>query len=327
MNRRFASLCAALLAAAFVQPSLGAEFRPAKPECVAGAKPGGGFDLTCRLAAQALHEFKLIAEPMRVTYLPGGIGAVAYNTMITQRADDANAIVAFSAGSSLNIAQGKFGKYDENAVRWLAVIGTDFGAIMVRKDSPYKSLKELMAALKADPSKVVFGAGGTIGSQDWMKAAMIAKQAGVDPRSMRYVAFEGGGAAITALLGGHVQAVSGDASESIGQMEGGAIRVLAVLSERRLPGKLAAVPTAREQGYDVVWPTYRGFYLAPKVTDEQYNAWVGLFDRILANPGYAKLRDQRGLFEFAKTGKDAEAFVKKSVAGYRDLAREAGLLK
>lgn len=207
------------------------------------------------------------------------------------------------------------------------MIGTDYGAIMVKKDSPYKSLKELMAAIKADPSKVVFGAGGTIGSQDWMKSAMLAKQAGIDPKGMRYVAYEGGGAALTALLGGHVQVVSGDASESIGQFEGGTIRVLAVLSDKRLPGRLASVPTAREQGYDVVWPTYRGFYVAPKISDEQYAGWVSLMDRLLADPAYTKLRDDKGLFEFALTGKAAETFVKKSVGGYRDLAREAGLLK
>lgn len=319
-------LTLALLLAAVMLPAA-AEFKPSRPECIAGAKPGGGFDLTCRLAVQALHDFKLLAEPMRVTYLPGGIGAVAYNTVITQRADDANAIVAFSAGSSLNIAQGKFGKFNENDVRWLAVIGTDYGAIMVRKDAPYRSLKELMAAIKTDPSRVVFGAGGTIGSQDWMKSAMLAKQAGIDPKGMRYVAYEGGGAALTALLGGHVQVVSGDASESIGQLEGGTIRVLAVLSDKRLPGKLASVPTAREQGYDVVWPTYRGFYVAPKISDEQYATWVSLMDRMLAHPGYAKLRDEKGLFDFALTGKAAETFVKKSVSGYRDLAREAGLLK
>src|SRR3546814_5411306 len=79
--------------------------------------------------------------------------------------------------------------------------------LVVRDDSPYKNLKELMAAFKADPSKIVLGAGGTVGSQDWMKAALTAKAAGVDYKKMRSVAFEGGGEAITALRGGHIQAI------------------------------------------------------------------------------------------------------------------------
>ena len=83
-----------------------------KTECIAPAKPGGGFDLTCKLAQTALLDGKYIADPMRVTYMPGGIGAVAYNTVIAQRPDDPNIIVAFSGGSLLNIAQGKFGRYN-----------------------------------------------------------------------------------------------------------------------------------------------------------------------------------------------------------------------
>ena len=74
---------------------------------------------------------KFIADPMRVTYMPGGIGAVAYNAVVAQRPADANTIVAFSGGSLLNLAQGKFGRYNENDVRWLAAVGTDYGAIIV----------------------------------------------------------------------------------------------------------------------------------------------------------------------------------------------------
>ena len=126
-------------------------------------------------------EGKYIADPMRITYMPGGIGAVAYNAIVAQRPAENNTIVAFSGGSLLNLAQGKFGRYNENDVRWLAAVGADYGAIIVADSSPFKSLKDLVAAVKADPTKVVFGAGGTVGSQDWMKAALIAKAAGLEP--------------------------------------------------------------------------------------------------------------------------------------------------
>lgn len=297
-----------------------------KTECIAPAKPGGGFDLTCKLAQTALLEGKYVVDPMRVSYMPGGIGAVAYNAIVAQRPDENNTIVAFSGGSLLNLAQGKFGRYNENDVRWLAAVGSDFGAVIVAENSPFKSIKDLVAAIKADPGKVVFGAGGSVGSQDWMKAALTARAAGLDPKAMRFVAFEGGGEAITALQGGHVQVYSGDASEAEEQMKAGAkIRVLAVMSDKRLEGSLAKVPTAREQGMDIEWPIIRGFYVGPKVSDADYKTWVATFDKVMATPEFAKLRAERGLFPFAKTGAELDAFVKERVGYYRKLASDFGL--
>lgn len=297
-----------------------------KTECIAPAKPGGGFDLTCKLAQSALMDGKYIADPMRVTYMPGGIGAVAYNAVIAQRPAENNTIIAFSGGSLLNLAQGKFGRYNENDVRWLAAIGADFGAIIVSDSSPFKTLKDVLAAVKADPSKVVFGAGGTVGSQDWMKAALTAKAAGLDPKAMRFVAFEGGGEAITALQGGHVHVYSGDASEAVQQQKAGSkIRVLAVMADKRLSGDLANIPTAKEQGVDIEWPIIRGFYLGPKVSDADYKAWSDTFKKMMATPAYDKLRAERGLFPFDLVGAEADAYMKKRVAYYRTLVQQFGL--
>lgn len=297
-----------------------------KTECIAPAKPGGGFDLTCKLVQSALVEGKYIADPMRVTYMPGGIGAVAYNTVVAQRPDSANTLIAFSGGSLLNLAQGKFGRYTENDVRWLAAIGTDYGAVVVAENSPFKSLKDVMAAMKADPTKVVLGAGGTVGSQDWMKAALTARAGGVNPKAMRYVAFEGGGEALTALQGGHIHVFTGDAAEAMQQIKAGAkVRLLAVMHDKRLAGDMAAIPTASEQGFDVQWPIIRGFYLGPKVSDADYKVWADTFSKMMATPAYNALRAERGLFPLAMTGAELDAYVKKQVAGYRKLADEFGL--
>ncbi|MEO5698486.1 MAG: tripartite tricarboxylate transporter substrate-binding protein [Burkholderiaceae bacterium] len=297
-----------------------------KTECIAPAKPGGGFDLTCKLAQSALLDGKYIADPMRVSYMPGGIGAVAYNAVIAQRPGENNTIIAYSGGSLLNIAQGKFGRYNENEVRWLSVIGADFGAIIVSEDSPFKTLKDLVAAVQKDSSKVVFGAGGTVGSQDWMKAALTAKAAGIDPKSIRFVAFEGGGEALTALQGGHVQVVSGDASEAVQAMTAGSkIRVLAVMADKRLVGSLASVPTAKEQGFEIEWPIVRGFYMGPKVSDADYKVWSDTFKKMMATPAYDKLRAERGLFPLDLTGAEADKYIKERVEVYRKLAADFGL--
>jgi putative tricarboxylic transport membrane protein len=113
--------------------------QPAKTECLAGAKPGGGFDLTCRLIANSLQASKLIPSPMAVSYMEGGVGAVAYNHVVGTRPADGGLVVAASSGSALLLAQKKFGIHDENAVRWVGALGADYGVIVVAADSPIKS--------------------------------------------------------------------------------------------------------------------------------------------------------------------------------------------
>ena len=322
MNRRF-PLISLLLACAAGAAGAGPLD---KTECIAPAKPGGGFDLTCKLAQSALTDGKYISSPMRVSYMPGGIGAVAYNAIVAQRPAEANTIVAFSGGSLLNLAQGKFGRYSENDVRWLAAVGTDYGAVIVAEASPLKTMADLVAAVKADPAKVVFGAGGTVGSQDWMKAALIARVAGVSPKSIRFVAFEGGGEAMRALEGGHIQVLTGDVAETAQHIKAGTkLRMLAVLSEQRLAGALADVPTAREQGADVVWPIMRGFYVGPKVSDADFKTWSDALAKAMATPAFDRLRSEHGLYPLALTGAEVDIRVKQQVLAYRKLADEFGL--
>jgi putative tricarboxylic transport membrane protein len=263
---------------------------------------------------------------MRVTYQPGGIGAVSFNTVVAQRRSDKDLIVAFSGGSLLNIAQGKFGRYTEDDVRWVAAVGLDYGMLAVRSDSPYRTLDDLIAALKEDPTSVVFGAGGTVGSQDWMKSAIIAQAAGIDYRSMRYVPFEGGGEAQTALLGGHIQAYSGDISEVQGMFESDRLRILAVMSDERLLQPFANVPTAKEQGYDFSWPIMRGFYVGPDVSNADYQWWVESFSTIMADPRFDVMRGELGMFPYSRTGADLDDAIAERMVIYRGLAEDFGLI-
>ncbi|WP_315310671.1 tripartite tricarboxylate transporter substrate binding protein [Pantoea vagans] len=326
MKKIIHTAVATTLLALMTTPAIAAE-GPGRTECIAPAKPGGGFDLTCKLLQVTLQETGQIKTPMRVTYMPGGVGAVAYNAIIAQRPAEAGTVVAFSGGSLLNLSQGKFGRYTADDVKWLAAVGTDYGMVAVREDAPWKTLGELMAAMKEDPTKVVVGAGASIGSQDWMKTALLAREAGIDPRRMRYVAFEGGGEPVTALLGNHIQVVSGDMSEMVPHLQSGKMRVLAVMSDQRLPGQLAQVPTAKEQGFNIVWPVIRGYYLGPKVSDADYQWWEQAFKKMAETPEFKKQRDLRGLFEFNLTGQELDSYVKKQVADFREQAKSFGLAK
>ena len=295
-------------------------------ECIVPSKPGGAMDLTCKLARAALQD-QHGSKPMRLSYLPGGIGAVAWHTLVSQRASEANTLVAFSGGSLLNLAQGKFGKASAGDVRWVAAIGADYGMIAVRADSPFKTLAELLDALKRHPHKVLIGVSGTIGSQDWLKMALVAQQVGIDPKVLRFVALEGGGEAFTAMDASFVQVVSGDASEATLYSGAGKVRVLAVLSEQRLPGVLAGAPTAREQGIDVVWPIIRGVWMGPKVADADYQRWVRAFDRMEATPAFSQLRAAYGLYPFSLTGAALTAYVKKAVDDYHRQATQFKLVR
>lgn len=314
-----------ILALAFAGLATSAMAQPAKTECIAGAKPGGGFDLTCRLAGNSLLAAKLIKDPMTVTYMEGGVGAIAYNHIIGTRPADGGAIVAASSGSALLLAQGKFGKHDENAVRWVSALGADFGVVAVSADSPIKDLKELVAAFSKDPAAFPVGGGGAVGSQDWMKIALLAKEAKVDPKKMRYAALEGGGAVTTALQGGHVKIASGDASEMINLHQQKKLRILAVMSDKRLPGEFKDIPTALEQGFNIDWVIWRGVYVGPKVTDAEYNWWVDTFTKLTKTPEFQKEREARGLFALDLIGPAFDKRVKADVARFKILKAEAGL--
>lgn len=298
---------------------------PKKPECIAPAKPGGGFDLTCKLAQSGLKDTNQLTKPMRVTYMPGGVGAVAYNKIVANDPANGDAIIAFSTGSLLNLAQGKFGQYTEKDVRWLAAVGTDYGMVAVNADSPLKTLQDLADALKKDPKSISFGAGGSVGGQDWLQTAMVAKAAGVNPKDMSYVALEGGGEAVTAVLGNHISVVSAGIAEMGPHIESGKIRVLAVFSPNRLEGKLKDIPTAKEQGFDVEWPVIRGYYMGPKVSDESYNWWKTHFEAMMNDPKFAELRASRDLLPFAMTGEELNQYVAKTTEEMRVLSKEFDL--
>lgn len=325
MNKRFSALVAIALILGACDKTPKEAGAPSKPECIAPAKPGGGFDLTCKLAQSGLKETKQLDKPMRVTYMPGGVGAVAYNKIVANDPANDNAIIAFSTGSLLNLAQGKFGQYSEQDVRWLAAVGTDYGMVAVNADSPLKDLKDLAEALKKDPKAISFGAGGSVGGQDWLQTAMLAKAAGVNPKEMTYVALEGGGEAVTALLGNHISVVSAGIAEMGPHIESGKVRVLAVFAPQRLEGKLNNIPTAKEQGFDVEWPVIRGYYMGPKVSEEAYQWWRQHFDLMLADPKFAEIRAGRDLLPFAMSGEELQRYVVKTTGEMRELSREFDL--
>jgi putative tricarboxylic transport membrane protein len=296
--------------------------------CVAPAKPGGGFDLTCQLVRDALQP---MAPALPIVYQPGGIGALVFDE-VARDARPAGLpgaeLIAFSSGTLLNLAQGRFGRHGPEAVQWVAALAVDHGVVVVHRDAPWKDLPALLDTLKARPASIAFAAGGTIGSQDWMKAALLARAAGVGHRSMRLVAFEGGGDAMQALAGRHVQVLTGDAAEVVQQLKLGApLRVLAVLSAQRLPGPLAQVPTAREQGVDVQWPILRGVYTSVRASPAAIAEVRQRLALVQSGPDHRAQLERLGLqpVNTDTLGPDLGRHVRAEIERHRQQAVDIGL--
>ena len=321
MNARRIAISASLALSCLQAPAA-----PPKAECIAPAKPGGGFDLTCQLVRDAMrHPAVVPPVDVEVRYMPGGIGALAFDRAVSQQWGSPQTFIAFSTGSLVNLAQGKFGPHRSDDVKWLATLGIEYGVVAVRRDSRFDSLGVLAQHLRENAAAAVFGAGGGVGSQDWIKAALLVKAAGRDHRAMRFVSFEGGGQALSALRGGHIDVFCGDAAEALPAFAAGEVRLLAVFAPKRLGGALAAVRTAREQGVDIVWPTVRGVYMGPGVPQRDHDEWTRMLRRMAATPGFQAAARARGLEPLVITGPELQDHVRAEVQRLRALAQSLHL--
>jgi putative tricarboxylic transport membrane protein len=296
-------------------------------ECIAPAAAGGGWDLTCRLVARTLESEGLLDGPMRTVNMAGAGGGIAFAHSVGRRQADSTVIVAASPATLLRLAQGQYGDLRPDQVRWLGAVGVEYGVVAVARDSPWDSLGDLVGEWRRDPSGVVVSGGSAMAGQDHVKMMLLARSAGMDPLAVRYVAFDGGGEAITALLGGFVQVFSGELSEVEGHVEAGTVRILAVLSDRRLGGMLADVPTAGESGFPVTWPTWRGFYVPDGLSEEAYARWVDRLGTMAMSPAWDEARTRARVRPFNMSGTEFEEFVARQLLELETLSREIGLLE
>nr|WP_321457803.1 tripartite tricarboxylate transporter substrate-binding protein [uncultured Cohaesibacter sp.] len=316
------------VAAMSLAPVAAQAFEPENPECIAPANPGGGWDFTCRQVGKTLQDLGLITSTMQVSNLAGGGGGVAYAAVVNKRGDDNDLIVAASSATATRLAQGAYPGNTMDQVRWVGAIGADYGVIAVAAKSPIKDLKELMAQLKDKPSSIAIAGGSAVGGWDHLKVLIAANAAGIsDVRKVKYIAFNGGGEAVTQLLAGSVQAFSGDISEAKGFVDSGDIRVVAVLSPDRLEGEYASFPTAKEQGIDAIGANWRGFYAPKNMTDDAYNFWVSKIDELYDTPEWKAVMKNNGLAPLDLQGAEFENFVGESVAKIQQISRDIGIIK
>jgi len=316
---------AALLAS--LAPVSAQSFQPENPECIAPSNPGGGWDFICRTTAKFLFDLGLIEDAMQVSNMTGGGGGVAFAHVSKERNEDNNLIVAASVSTSARIAQGIYKGATKEDVHWLATFGAEYGAIAVKKDSPYRTLGDMMGAILNDPRSVGIAGGSSVGSYDHIKPMLLARAAGVkDVTKLKYVSYSGGGEAMTGLLSGATQALSGDFSEMLGFVESGDIRIIAILAPKRLK-RFPDIPTAKEQGYDVIGANWRGLYMPAGASDEAKEFWKNAIRSMTEDAGFQAALDAAAIAEFNNFGADMDAFVTQNIADITQLSKDIGILK
>lgn len=296
-------------------------------ECIAPANPGGGWDFTCRTIGKIMYDIGVVDKPVQVTNMAGGGGGLAFTHVVSERGDDGELIVAASSATATRLAQNAYGGLKADQVQFLGAIGADPGIIAVANDSPYQSLNDLLDAVIADPSAVTFAGGSAVGGFDHLKVLMALGRVGFnDVLAVKYIGVDGGADAITQTIGGFTQAMTGDMSEIVGFLNAGDIRVLAVFTEERVPG-FEQIPTAIEQGVDIVSVNWRGLYVPKDITEDQYNMWSDALAKVAESAEWEQAMVSNGLAPFTKVGPDFQNYVNGVIGEIEVLSREIGVIQ
>ncbi len=296
-------------------------------ECIAPANPGGGWDFTCRQIGKILYDIGQVDNPVQVTNMAGGGGGLAYSHVVNERADDADLIVAASQATATRLAQNAYAGMTADQVRFVGAIGADPGVIVVAADSPFQSLNDMVDAIKADPGSVAFAGGSAAGGFDHLKVLMVLKDAGfTDITKVKYIGVDGGADAITQTIGGFTQGMTGDMSEIVGFLQSGEVRALAVLTEERVPG-FEDIPTAKEQGLDVVAVNWRGLYVPKNISDEKFEEWGAKLQAVADSAEWKEAMAANGLAPFTKVGGDFQSWVDGVIGDTVELSKEIGVIQ
>lgn len=311
---------------ALASSAYAADWKPERSvEIIVGTGPGGGQDKSARTVQRILQERKWVAAPLTVVNKPGGGGAVGWN-YLNQHAGDGHYLEIGNPTLMTNHIIGR-SPMTYTDVSVIATLFTESVALSVRAESPIKSIRDLAERLRNDVTSVSFSVGSSLGSANHIAMARLARLAGADPRRMKAVVFQGGGEAITALLGGHVDLIASAANNVVPHMAGGKLRVLGVTSEKRLDGSFAAVPTLREQGLNVAISNGRLLAGPRGMTPAQIAYWESVLAKMVDTAEWKKDLDQNEFEPLFLTSKPAQAYLKTQYEELRQALTDIGMAK
>ena len=285
------------------------------------ANPGGGWDSTGRALGRALQDAGAAAT---VSYdnKGGAAGAIGLAQFANGSKGDGNALMVMGAVMLGGIITGK-PPVSLDKVTPVARLTSEYNVFVLPAGSPFKTMKDVVEQMKKDPGSVKWG-GGSRGSTEHIAAAMIAREVGVDPSKINYVAFRGGGEATAAILGGNVTVGGSGYSEFAEYISTGTMKALAVTSETRLKG--IEVPTLKEQGINVVIGNWRGVYGATGITPEQRKALTDMVVAATKSKAWAEALEKNNWTAALMTGPAFDKFVDDEFASLRAVMAKSGMI-
>lgn len=319
------SILAALLLA--VASSTGAQaWRPEKPvEVIVPTGASGINDANARLIQRAFQEQKLVPTPVLVNNKPGGNQSLAA-VYLNQRGSDPHYLFYATATVFTNQLAG-ITPLAYTDFTPLALLLVDYSVISVAANSPLKSMRDLVERLRADPDALSFGVVAR-GGPNHLAVAQAMRSAGVDPRRLKLVVFKTNAESLTAVMGGHIQAVVSSVSAALPQTQAGNVRMLGVTAPQRVGGAVAHVPTMREQGIDAPGiANWRGIIGAKGLSAAQVAYWEEAIGKAIATDEWKKQLATNDLESRFLRSREFAKYLDTEYAVTRAAMVDAGLIK
>ncbi|MCB5174223.1 MULTISPECIES: Bug family tripartite tricarboxylate transporter substrate binding protein [Microvirga] len=325
-SRRLIMMGAASATAALMlgsQPVLAQGKAPTGPiEITSGTSPGGTPDVLMRRAAKILNEEKIITNPIVVQNRTGGSWMVAANWVLNKKGDDNTVLTIAQPILTTPITTGQPTVYDKLTPISMFIQGDLL--IAVQPNSPANNLKEFIDLAKQRERSVKV-AGAQAGSTDHMVTGLVEKAGNV---KLNYVPFDGGGAATSAFLGGNVDMIVLPPSEALPLIKSNKAKLLAVLSEnRRKEPEFKDVPTAKEQGFDIVWGQSWGLAGPPDMDPELVKFWDDAIQKLVKTDAWQAMVDEMFLRSEVVPASQAKEHMAELHQEHLALLRDLGLAK
>lgn len=295
-------------------------------EFIAPAGAGGGWDTTIRTVAKTLTDTKLVSVPMPVTNKPGGGGGIALSYLQEKKGSD-SILTVYSPPLILINLNGSTPLGYKNTTP-IARLIADYACFVVEKDSPYKTINDVMEALKKDPKSVKTGGTSAAGSMDHLQFLKIAKAAGVtNLKEIDYISFQDGSGPAQ-VLGKHVDLLSTGIADAKPLLESGDLRALAITADKRVgEGKIAEIPTVKEQGIDATFINWRGIFGAPDMPEYAQKFWQDTLKKMSETEQWKAACKTNGWDMTYAGGADFVKFLEEENENNKTLLNEIGMLK
>jgi len=301
------------------------EWKPDKPvEIVATNAPGGGSDRIGRIMIKILQEKRFVQTPVNLVNKPGGGSSVAYN-YVNQFPGNGHYLVMGSRSLITNNIAGHGPSYTE--LTPVVYLFDEYIAVTVKPVSPIRSGKDLISFMKRDPTAISFGIATSLGAPNHAGVAAAFKVTGIDIKKTKNVIFPSGGAASTALMGGHVDVVPISVAFAASLLRNGQVRLIAVTAPERLPGILKDVPTWKEQGADAVVSQWRVFIGPKGMTGGQVAYWENVMRRMMEAEEWKNEMETNFWRANLQSGAEARKFLTRDHADAKAFLTELGLAK